>query len=106
MKQNWLVGHAQSKSQSGEDNDERDPEFRDLGEQQAQCLIEPLKAIRIDRILSSPLKRAWQRYQLSQANVPEVAFDSRVAKSNRGISNYYQGILLLFLISPFLHKFP
>jgi broad specificity phosphatase PhoE len=95
MKQIWLVRHAQSKSQSGEDNDERNPELSDLGRQQAQRLIDPLKAIRLDRILLSPLKRAWQTYQLSQVNAPKVEFDSRIAESNWGIPNYYQGLLPL-----------
>lgn len=97
MKQIWLVRHAQSKSQIGEDEDGRDPELSKRGKRQARRLIAPLKHFKLDRILISPLKRAWQTYQLSQANAPVAEFDSRIAESDWGIPNYYQGILPLNL---------
>jgi broad specificity phosphatase PhoE len=97
MTQIWLVRHAQSKSQTGEDNDGRNPELSDLGRQQAQRLIEPLKVLEPDLVLLSPLQRAWQTYQLSQVNAPQIEFDSRLAESNWGIPDYYQPILPLQL---------
>jgi broad specificity phosphatase PhoE len=95
MKQIWLVRHAQSKSQTGEDKDGRNPELSDLGRQQAQRLIAPLRKLDLDCILISPLKRAWQTYQFSQVHAPCIVFDSRVAESNWGIPDYYLGILPL-----------
>lgn len=97
MKQIWLVRHAQSKSQIGEDSDGRNPELSDPGKQQAQRLIEPLKKFRFDHILISPLKRAWQTCQLSQATATIAEFDTRVAESDWDIPNYYRGLLPLTL---------
>ncbi len=65
MKKIWLVRHGQSLSQSTEDNDVVDPELSELGRQQARRLVKPLQNFELDLILISPLRRAWQTYQLS-----------------------------------------
>lgn len=93
MKQIWLVRHAQSKSQTGEDSDDLNPELSDLGIRQAKRLINPLKELKIDCILISPLKRAWQTYELSKATAQRAEFDSRVIESDWDIPNYYRDIL-------------
>ena len=97
MKHIWLVLHAQSKSQTGEDGDGRNPELSELGKRQAQRLIEPFQDLEPDSILISPLTRAWHTYQLSQVKAPHVEFDSRLAESNWGIPDCYQAILPLHL---------
>lgn len=95
MKQIWLVRHAQSKSQTGEDTDVLNPELSQVGKVQAKRLIEPLKGLKIDYVLISPFKRAWQTYKLSQVQAKKVEFDSRLIESDWGIPNYYQPILPL-----------
>ena len=93
MKRIWLIRHGQSKSQTGEDHDTVNPELSSLGEQQAKRLVEPLKDIFFDVILISPLKRAWQTCQLSEAKSQLREFDSRVIESNWGIEGWYKKIL-------------
>lgn len=95
MKRIWLVRHGQSKSQTGEDTDTVNPELSSLGEQQAKRLVEPLKDTFFDVILISPLKRAWQTYELSEAKSQHREFDSRVVESNWGIEGWYKQILPL-----------
>jgi broad specificity phosphatase PhoE len=95
MKRIWLVRHGQSKSQSGEDDDTVNPELSSLGEQQAKRLIEPLKDTFYDVIIISPLKRAWQTYELSEATSEYREFDSRAIESNWGIEGWYREILPL-----------
>ena len=81
MKKIWLVRHGQSQAQSGEDSGNLDSALSDLGKEQAKRLIKPLKDIKFDCILLSPLKRAWQTYELSQAKADIVQFDSRLRET-------------------------
>ena len=80
MKQIYLVRHAESQA-LGKDSDEYlNPGLSDLGLQQAPRLAGRLKDIEVDGILISPLRRAWQTYQLAHVNAPRVEFDSRLVE--------------------------
>ena len=78
MKKIWLVCHAQSQAQSKDDIENPDSALSDLGKEQAKRLIKPLENIKFSRILISPLKRAWQTYELSQVKGDIIQFDSRL----------------------------
>ena len=93
MKKIWLVRHGQSQSQSAEDNDMVDPELSELGRQQARRLAKPLQNFELDLILISPLRRAWQTYQLSGVQNSRCEFDSRLIESDWGIAGWYEDIL-------------
>jgi len=93
MKKIWLVRHGQSQSQSGEDNDVVDPELSVFGRRQAGRLVNPLQNLDLNLILISPLRRAWQTYQLSGVQSRRCEFDSRLIESDWGIANWYQDIL-------------
>ncbi len=81
MKKIWLVRHAQSQAQAGKDSENFDSALSNLGRKQAKRLIKPLKNIKFDCILLSPLKRAWQTYKLSQVKADIVQFDSRLREA-------------------------
>jgi len=93
MKKIWLVRHGQSQSQSAEDDDVLDPALSKLGRQQAMRLVKPLQTLELDLILISPLKRAWQTYQLSCIQNSRCEFDSRLIESDWGIAGWYEDIL-------------
>ena len=93
MKKIWFIRHAESKSQIGETDDHIDPELSDRGKRQAQRLVKRLKALNADRVLISPLRRAWQTYELSGITSPRVEFDSRLIELNWGNSQVYREIL-------------
>ena len=93
MKRIWLVRHGQSQSQSGESDDQLNPDLSDLGGRQAKRLIEPLKDLDLDLILLSTLQRAWKTYQFSEAKARRVEFDSRVIESDWGRQGFYAPIL-------------
>ena len=93
MKKIWLVRHGQSRSQSGEDPDVLNPELSERGIEQAQRLADPLRNLNFNTILVSPLKRAWQTYEYTQAKADHVEFDSRLIESDWGIDRYYESIL-------------
>jgi broad specificity phosphatase PhoE len=93
MKKIWLVRHGQSQSQSAEDDDVVDPKLSELGRQQAMRLVKPLQNFELDLILISPLRRAWQTYQLSRIQNRRCEFDSRLIESDWGIAGWYQDIL-------------
>ncbi len=93
MKRIWLVRHGQSQSQSAEDDDVVDPELSKLGRQQATRLVRPLQDLDLDLILISPLRRAWQTYQLSGIQNSRCEFDSRLIESDWGITGWYKDIV-------------
>ncbi len=93
MKRIWLVRHGESKAQTGETEDGRDPELSKRGRKQARRLEEPLGAIPFETILVSPLTRARQTYELAGARAGHAEFDSRLAEANWGMPDYYAGIL-------------
>lgn len=93
MKKIWLVRHGQSQSQSAEDDDVLDPALSELGRQQAMRLVQPLQNLEFDLILISPLRRAWQTYQLSCIQSSRCEFDSRLIESDWGIAGWYEDIL-------------
>jgi broad specificity phosphatase PhoE len=56
----YLVRHAQSQGNTGEDLTTGDPDLTDVGWEQARRLGERLKTQRLSRIYSSPLRRTQQ----------------------------------------------
>jgi len=95
MKQIWLVRHGESTAQTGEEKDGRNPPLSERGREQAARLREPLGAVTFDRILVSPLMRAWQTYELSGVNRANAEFDSRVMESEWGNPDFYTPLLPL-----------
>jgi len=95
MNRIWLVRHAQSKAQTGEDEDHINPPLSELGIRQAKRLTGPLGDTMFDRILISPLERAWRTYELSRAQSKRAEFDSRVMESNWGHDDFYAPVLPL-----------
>lgn len=95
MKQIWLVRHGESRAQTGEEQDGRNPSLSERGREQASRLREPLGAVTFDRILVSPLIRAWQTYELSGLHRANAEFDSRVMESEWGNPDFYTPVLPL-----------
>ena len=84
MKMIYLVRHGKSKAQAGEDPDCLNPELSDLGREQSKRLATRLQGIEVDAILLSPLRRAWQTYELSEVDASRIEFDSRLIEDNTG----------------------
>ena len=76
----WLIRHGESRAQSGEDRDVRDPELSEKGRDQAVRLKGALAGVRFDRALVSPLRRAWQTFELSGIDAAEAQYDSRLVE--------------------------
>jgi len=93
MKQIWLIRHGQSKAQTGEDDDGRNPALSTLGERQASRLSGPLGDLAFDLALVSPLRRASRTYELSGVKATAAVFDSRVIESNWGDPEFYSPVL-------------
>jgi len=77
MKCLWLVRHAESRGNTGEESD-MDPPLTPTGEEQARTLQRSLGGIRFDRIYLSPLKRTRRTFELSALSADHVVFDSRL----------------------------
>jgi len=93
MKRIWLVRHGQSMAQTQETGDHLNPDLSALGAQQAQRLADRLGDIPFERILISPLIRAWRTFELSGLKAKKAQFDSRVAESNWEQPDFYASIL-------------
>lgn len=74
----YLVRHGESRGQTGETDDQRDPALSRRGVAQAQALAAVLAGVEFDTILVSPLRRAWQTFHLSGARGRQIRLDSRV----------------------------
>ena len=78
----WLVRHAQSAAQTGEELSV-DSNLSALGRKQASRLVDPIGRIRFDAAFISPLKRARQTFEASGASVKPGAFmefDTRIVE--------------------------
>jgi len=71
----WLVRHAQSAAQTGEELS-IDSGLSALGRQQAARLAEPLGRLHFDAIFLSPLKRTRQTFELSGATASHIEFNT------------------------------
>lgn len=92
MKHIWLIRHGESQAQAGESDDRVNSALSECGRLQAQRLSHSLADVGFDRILVSPLTRAWQTFELSQARGLSTAFDSR-AVEHAGNPEFYAPIL-------------
>ena len=79
MKNIWLVRHAQSRTQTGEETG-WDPGLSDLGVRQAKCLRGYWAELTFDLIFISPLERARATYELSEVKGHSARFDSRLVE--------------------------
>ena len=79
----WLVRHAQSAAQTGEELSV-DANLSALGRKQAARLVEPIGKIHFDAAFISPLKRARQTFEASGASVKPgcfMEFDTRIVEA-------------------------
>ena len=78
----WLVRHAESKAQTGEQLS-IDADLSELGRAQAARLKAPLSGVKFDIAFVSPLRRARETFELSGANCAKgkVRFDSRIVEA-------------------------
>ena len=76
----WLVRHAQSAAQTGEELS-IDSNLNALGRKQALRLADAIGKVRFEGVFISPLKRARQTFQASGASIVsryEMEFDTRI----------------------------
>jgi len=93
MKRIWLVRHGESRTQTREERGNLNPGLSEKGKRQSVRLVDVLKPIEVDCILVSPLKRAWQTFELARAEAARVEFDSRVIESDWGNWQMYKRLL-------------
>lgn len=91
-KQLYLIRHGESQAQTGGSDDQINPPLSKLGERQARALRERLAGVEVDRVLLSPLNRAWNTYLLSGFKIDrdKVFFEKRFIESDWGIEGFYQ----------------
>lgn len=93
MKLITLVRHGQSRSQTGEDGDHRDPELSELGLRQALTLGDRLAGADFDLIQVSPLRRARRTFELSGLAAPRVEYNSLLVEHDWGVEGFYRPLL-------------
>ncbi|OGV53179.1 MAG: hypothetical protein A2017_04675 [Lentisphaerae bacterium GWF2_44_16] len=98
MKKIWLVRHAESKAQTGEEQS-LDASLSKTGVRQAKRLKKILPEITFDKIYVSPLKRARQTFEHSGVARKNVFFDSRLVEIIPG--NAYDEFLPYRDIAPY-----
>ena len=80
MKQIYLVRHGHCQALPADHEHRINPGLSERGRLQAQRLAQRLADIEFDRVLISPLRRAWQTWQISQVRAEQVEFDSRLVE--------------------------
>lgn len=95
-KQLYLIRHGESQAQTGAIEDGVNPPLSELGKKQARALRERIADIEVDRVLLSPLDRAWNTYLLSEYSIDrdKVFFEKRFVESDWGIEGFYQKLVL------------
>jgi broad specificity phosphatase PhoE len=93
-KQVYLIRHGESQAQTGGSQNHVNPPLSALGERQARALRNRLAGIEVDRVLLSPLNRAWNTYLLSEFEIDrnKVFFEKRFTESDWGIEGFYQNL--------------
>ena len=88
----YLIRHGESQAQTGGARDDINPPLSELGERQARALRKRLAGVEVDRVLLSPLNRAWNTYLLSEFKIHRnnVFFEKRFTESDWGIDGFYQ----------------
>ena len=85
----YLVRHAQSQGNTGEDLATGDPDLTEVGWEQARRLGERLKSQRIGRIYASPLRRTQQTASaIAEASGLEVVLKSDLREVELGQADY------------------
>ena len=73
----WLVRHAESLGNTGQESD-LDPPLTPRGQQQAKRLAEALEGVRFERIYLSPLKRTRDTFERSGVRTGDIQYDTRI----------------------------
>src|SRR3989442_15263742 len=90
----YLIRHAQSQGNTGEDLTTGDPDLTDVGWEQARRLGQRLKSQKINRVYGSPLRRTQQTASaIADASRLEVVPKADLRKVQLGQADY--GIRLL-----------
>ena len=85
----YLIRHAQSQGNTGEDLTTGDPELTDVGWEQARRLGERLARQRIDLIFTSPLRRAIQTAEaIAAVNGLDVRVEPELREVELGRADY------------------
>jgi broad specificity phosphatase PhoE len=85
----WLLRHAESKAQTGEDAT-IDPDLTPRGEAQAARVANALADIPFDRIMISPLRRARRTFELSGLPREKASLDSRLLEWTPDPTDYQE----------------
>lgn len=93
MKTIYLVRHAESKSQSGEDPDELNPLLSLRGEEQAKALGEQFKGIKVNKVFLSPLLRAWMTFRLCEIKTRLTCVTSLLIEDYPGRTGVYDELI-------------
>ena len=93
MKKIWIVRHAESTCQAGESDDAVNPELSERGKLQARRLKSIFSTMEFDLALISPLRRAWQTFELSGTQSRLMEFDSRMIELDWGDEDKYRARL-------------
>ena len=80
MRKIWIVRHAESKAQTGEQTG-LDTSLSMKGLGQSRKIGSALSEIRFDTVLVSPLRRARETYEASGLSATKARFDSRLIES-------------------------
>jgi broad specificity phosphatase PhoE len=92
-----LIRHGESQSQADPEVDGINPDLSPRGEQQAIALRDRVDALAPDRVIVSPLIRAFRTYRLSEIQCPDVTFDPRLVESDWGKVERYEGVTFGYL---------
>ena len=85
----YLIRHAQSQGNTGEDLTTGDPDLTDVGLEQARRLGERLKTQKIDRVYASPLRRTQQTASaIAEASGLEVLPKADLREVELGQADY------------------
>ena len=87
-----LIRHGQSQSQANPDVDGINPDLSPLGERQAAALGSRVGDLKPDKIIVSPLIRAYRTFKLSRLQCSTVVFDPRLVESDWGHEGRYEGV--------------
>lgn len=93
MKTIYLVRHAESKAQSGEDPDEVNPLLSLKGEEQAKALGEQLRTMAVNKVYLSPLLRAWMTFRLADIKPRTTYVTSLLAEEHSGNPGIYRELI-------------
>lgn len=73
MKRVWLVRHGETDwNRAGRFQGHTDVELNDVGREQARAVVDKLRALKVERVTSSDLRRARETAEILAAELPAV----------------------------------